>query len=217
MARKINKEIDLKEVFFDEDLYPRSSFNWQTAYDYTQSMRTGVKFPPITLALLNKKLYLVDGKHRLEATKSLKKTKIEAEVFTGWTKKDIFQEAVTRNIAHGRILSPYEKRNIALKLRGFGCNEKEVSSLIQVPLDKLEHFIGQRLVNSLTGETIIKSEIKHIAGGNVDYSVELIQKSMHHQNQGRLLNDFLNLLEHDLFNREDKKISLLLAKIKSLL
>ena len=91
MGREIKSEVKLNEVFFDEELYPRSKYSWQTAYDYAQSMRVGAKFPPIILALFNNKKYLVDGKHRIEALKLLKKESVKAIVHTGWSKEKIFK------------------------------------------------------------------------------------------------------------------------------
>jgi len=217
MERKVRQKVDLNKIVFDEELYPRALYNWQTAYDYSMSMKTGVKFPPITLAILNGKMVLVDGKHRLEALKLLKEKKVEAEVFTGWDRKKIFEEAVRRNIAHGRILSPYEKRRIALKLRGMKYKDSAICDIIQVPEDKIENFVAQRLTNSLTGETIVKSEIKHLAGQNYDQEIELTQKAMYSRSQVSILNEVVRLLEKNLFDLENKQVQKLLNKLKNLI
>ena len=217
MERKIVEETNISEVVFEEDLYPRSSYNWQTSYDYSQSMLTGAQFPFITLAVYKGKKYLVDGKHRIEALRMLKQTKVEAEIFVGWNKKKIFEEAVKRNIAHGRILSPYEKRRIALKLRDVGYGDEEVSDLIQVPLDKLEKFVAQRLTNSLTGEVIVKSEIKHLAGQDYDGDITNNQEHMKSKSQVVLFGQVVHLFENDLVDRKHPVISKLLNKLKKLL
>ena len=94
MARAIKGKVKLNEIVFDEELYPRSMYNWQTGYDYSQSMKVGAKFPDIILALYKGKKYLVDGKHRIEATKLLKKDSISAIVHTGWNRERIYKEAV---------------------------------------------------------------------------------------------------------------------------
>ena len=108
MGRAIKQKVLIEEIFFDEDLYPRTQCNWQTSYDYSQSMKTGSKFPDIVLAVFNNRKYLVDGKHRIEACKLLKIKSIKAIIYTGWNKKKIFEEAIKYNITHGRDVSHYE-------------------------------------------------------------------------------------------------------------
>jgi len=237
MGRSIKTKIKLSEVYFDEELYPRSHYNWQTGYDYSQSILSGAKFPPIVLAINKGKKCLVDGKHRFEAHKLLKKEEIDAIVYVGWNREKIFKEAIKANIIHGRSLSPYEKRRIAVKLMEMNCNEDEVSDLIQVPKDKLKHFIGQRLVNTITGEpidseenerlareigqTILKSGIKHFAGssmeGNEITQLENSQKEYYMSSQISLLKQFINLLENNLLDKKNKNVQKLIKKIKVLL
>lgn len=224
MGRKINQKVLIKDVFFDEELYPRSGYNWQTGYDYSESMKTGAKFPPIILALYKKKLYLVDGKHRLEAHKILKLKKIDAVVYTGWDKKKIYTEAVRTNINHGRVLSPYEKRTIAMKLLEFKYKDKEISKIINVPTEKLEKFVAQRSVNVLTGtstedsakvskeiaQVILKSGAGHISGETVSEDkamvIENVQKSWSMHSQIRLFQQVIDLIENDLVDLDNKDV-----------
>ena len=237
MGREIKSKVLISEIVFDEELYPRSMYNWQTAYDYSQSMKVGAKFPDIVLAFFNGKKYLVDGKHRMEAYKLLKIKKIPAIVYTGWNKEKIFKEAVKFNITHGRGLSPYEKRRIALKLMELNSSQKEISKLIQVPLDKLEKFVGNRLVNSITGEemtldkteamareigkVILKSGIKHFAGTTLTEEelkeLESNQKDFYMTSQVSLLKTLINILENNLLDKENKQVTQLIFKLKELL
>ena len=225
MGRKITRKVPLAQVYFDEEFYPRAQPSWQTAYIYSQNMLSGSKFPPITLALFNGKMYLVDGKHRYEAHKRLKKKVIAAEIFSGWSKRKIFEEAITRNVAHGQVLSPYEKRKLILRLREMKYKDKHISKLINVPQDKLVTFVGERLVSSTTGtviiDTIVKSAFKHKAGGQ--YSVHEIeqmesvsgQTSTH--SQVYLFNQVNQLLENNLVDIDNKKVYELLLSIKGYL
>lgn len=217
MERKIKQEVEISEVIFDEEVYPRSSFQWQTSYDYAQSMLTGAKFPPITLAVIGRLKVLVDGKHRLEALKQLKETKVDAEIFTGWSKKKVFEEAVKRNISHGRVLSPFEKRRIALKFREMDYTDSKICEIIQVPQDKLENFVAQRLINAITGEEILKSEIKHLAGTSTEEDIEKTQETLRGKSQLILLREIVHLLENNLMDTENKNVAKLLLRLKELL
>ena len=224
-SNKIKGMVALKDVFFDEELYPRTSYNWQTSYDYSQSMKTGATFPPIILAIYKRKKYLVDGKHRLEAHKICKLDKIEAIVYTGWTRKKIFEESIRLNIAHGRVLSPYEKRKIALKLKSWKYGAAQISDLIQVPQGNLQKFIGTRLINAITGdveyESIVKSGVKHLAGGtyseNQIKNIEATQKDWYMHNQVDLLDQVIDLFSNKLINIKDKKVKVRVTELKKLL
>lgn len=235
MERKITQIVPIKEVYFDEELYPRSSFNWQTSYDYSQSMKTGAKFPEIVLAVLNKRKYLVDGKHRLEAYKSLKITEVKAIIHTGWNKKKIYIEAVKANISHGRVLSPYEKRKIAMKLLEFKYENSEISELIQVPMDKLENFVAERTVSTLTGvsgkdsaeearqiaQIIVKSGAKHYSGQTLPVErvsvIESTQRDWNMHSQIDLLKQLIDLIENDLLDLNDERVKELYEYLKNLI
>lgn len=207
--KKTIQKIEIAKIKVDEDLYPRTQMNWQTAYDYAQSMRAGAKFPPIVVALFKGSFILVDGNHRLNANKQLKETEIEAEINIGWNRKKIFEEAIKANISHGKVLSPYEKRRIALKLRQLRYSDKSISQLIQVPFDKLSGFVEQRLVNTLTGETIVKSEVKHLAG----YAIQESAKDFEKESKRMFANDQLNLIANLLDLISKRLIDLDNAKV----
>ncbi len=237
MGRTIKGEVKLSEIEFDEELYPRSSYNWQTGYDYSQSMKVGANFPDIILALYKGKKYLVDGKHRIEATKLLKKDSIQAIVHTGWDRKRIYKEAVKSNITHGRSLSPYEKRRIAIRLMEMNCKDSEISELIQIPMDKMESFVKGRLVNSITGEpitsegseeiareigqAILKSGGKHFDGTTMSEEdfrdLETTQRNFYMSSQTNLLTQLIKILEKDLLDKKNKKVMKLIKKLKGLL
>ena len=218
MARSKIKKVRIADIVFDLDLYPRVAHYWQTSYQYKEEMLSGARFPPITLALLDNKLILVDGKHRLEAVKSLKQEFIEADILEGLDRKQIYLEAIKRNIAHGQKLSPFEKRKAILKLRELKLSPSEISRLIQVPESNLQHFVGQRLISSTTGEEIIgKSGVKHLAGktfsGSKLREIEVYQLPINFRNQVDLLDRVIELFESGMI---DKKNIAVLERIERL-
>jgi len=232
MGKGIKKNVNISDIEFDEDLYPRTRPNWLTIVDYKESMTTGAAFPPIVLATYKGKLCLVDGKHRLEANKQLGKKKISAIIYTGWSRQKIFQEAVKFNISHGLSLSPFEKRRIAKKLLEMRMKKQDVSKLIQVSMDKFDYFIGSRMTNAVTGsdvgesdienayatgEIIVKSSLKHLAGGTVQGDINKIQRNYFARSQEELLKQLISLLETKTIDTEDEHTMKLLARVKTLL
>lgn len=237
MERKIKKTVNIKDIHFEEDLYPRSSYSWQTAYSYAQSMVQGAEFPPIKLAMLNDKMYLVDGKHRSEAKKMNKEKTIKAIIHVGWNKKKIFIESIHANITHGKGLGAYDKRKIALRLKEMSVSQKEISQIIQIPFGELENFVGSMLVSSITGEAhdpsdntefarrmagmIVKSPLKHLAGQVFEdddlIELEKTQRSLRSISQHSLLKNLFILLDRGLIDTNDEGVMILIAKVKTLL
>jgi ParB-like chromosome segregation protein Spo0J len=199
MKKQIYAAIQIEDVVFDEKLYPRNNYFWQTAYDYSESMKTGVKFPRIVVAKIGNAFVLVDCKHRLEASKILKQKVIEAEVLVGLTKEQIFEEAIRRNIAHGKPLSVQEKLNVAVKLKDMSYTTELISKLIQIPTGKLKDLLGRRLYSSITGEEIIlKKPFENMSKSpneNTFDTVELAQKEFQGQDQGNIIDELVILLE----------------------
>lgn len=227
------KNIAIKDIVLVKDLYPRENWNFQTAYGYSQAMLAGAKFPPITVALDKGRYTLVDGKHRIEAKKILKLKDIEAEVIVGWSPKDIFEEAVRINSAHGKTLTVFEKRNIALKLRNWKYSPNQISELISVPVSKLNNFISQNLVSAITGQVIVqgnkqvpetvpmivKSGIKNAVNQtSVDVNtIDSVQSSVYAGSQFSLLKQLIKIIEGGFLDTSDKEVNKLVVKLKSLL
>ena len=75
------------EVVWDEDVYPRSHYNWQTALTYSNNMKSGNTFPPIVVARYEGRYIGIDGRHRVEAKRLQKQEHINAEILEGLDKE----------------------------------------------------------------------------------------------------------------------------------
>lgn len=230
-----NIMLDITKVVVDADLYPRDGWSWQTSYGYSQAMLAGAKFPPIVVALNKGKYFLVDGRHRIEAVKILGKKSIETEVVTGWSRQQLFEEAVKRNLTHGKALTVHEKRVIALKLRNWKYAPNQISEIIQVPLDKLENFVAQRLVNAITGETIaeggrkieshmtpmiVKSGIKNAINSESvlnSEDLETMQHKVYSGSQQSLLRQLIGIIKAGLLDTKNKEVNKLIKQLKELI
>lgn len=231
MGRVIKGKVAIEDITIDNDLYPRIGTFWQTIYKYSQNMIAGAKFPDIILAKYKGKNILVDGRHRMEATKSVKKSKINAEIHFGWDRKRIFEEAIKRNVSHGLTLSPYELRKLVLKLRIMKFKDSDISRLVKVPLPKLERFVAQRAVSSITGkplgegniteQIILKAPLRHLAGEEYSAAqIQIIQQSqdmLSAKNQINLLGQVVMLMENNLIDSGNEKIQDLIEKMKVLI
>lgn len=225
-GRIIQHEMLLKDIVLDEELYPRNGYNWQTAYDYSQSMEVGETFPRVVVAKYNNVFVLVDGKHRIEARKIIcGKKKFEefsdiVDVILGLTREEIFAESVKRNIKHGRSLSPQEKMKIALKLQEMKFGKEDISRIVQIPQGKLRTMIGKRMVNTITGEPIIVKKTfeslvdvkKPIAG-----SIDAFQSSFGGSSQINLIEELLALIKTNTIDLKNPKVKNALSNLKTAL
>jgi 23S rRNA maturation-related 3'-5' exoribonuclease YhaM len=205
------KLFKIKDLVFDEEIYPRMEVNWITAYSYAQAMRTGSIFPPIVVGIFDGKQYVVDGFHRAEAKKMNKEEYIEGEIKKFNSKKEMFIEAVRLNAKHGRPLSSQEKVRIIDILKKYGVQREEISALITIPMDKLEKFEIRTVRNALTGETsYLKKPFEAVFKNNPnafdDINIDDVQGIFNVRTQLNLLSQVIVLLKNDLMNFKNKEI-----------
>lgn len=212
------KLIKTKSIKIDDNLYPREKWNWITKARYYKAMKQGSQFPPICIAKKTLGKYvLIDGLHRLLATKDLKQTHIECEILIGLTDKQIFEEAVKRNSTHGKQFSTFEIVKIVAKLEDFKFTPAEISDLVMIPATELKEFVAKRtaLITETNKDTTLKSPLKHLAEIGVD--VEPEQSVFHSTSQVKILESVLTLLENDYINKDDEVVVRYLKKIYKLL
>lgn len=163
------KEISIDEIVIDKNYYPREKPNWMTIYNYSQSMRTGAKFPPIVVGDVKGKYYLIDDLHRINAYRKLKLNNVRAIIVKNIDLKEVFIQSIRLNIANGETLTSYDKALCIKKLRDLDLNEMQISSIVQMPIDSIKGFMAKRIVNTLTGEeVVIKSSLRGLAGTTID-------------------------------------------------
>ena len=200
----------IKDIKINEHLYPRFHWSWHTSYAYSQMMKANAKFPPIVVAYLDRKYFLVDGRHRLEAMKMNDEKYISVEVLKGLTKKEIFVESIKRNATHGRALSAADKAKIIVRLKYLKYPAKEISELVRVPLKDLKTFVSKRVTNVITGEEVVlKSSLRHLAKeGSPEYTETEIDEIQGNISGGKtqvaVLSELRLLLESDLIDKENK-------------
>lgn len=213
--------LDLNDVVFDKDIYPRTDFNHRIAYAYSQEMKAGVKFPMIVVAKigLRGRYYLVDGKHRIEANRINGEKHIQAEVLTGLTKDDVYLESIKRNVGHGLKLSPYDKTRIILRLQEMEYDKAAIANLVNVPADKITTFVAKRSVSTIKGEQIaIKSPLYHLAGTEVEnHSIENKQKGVGSNPQVVIINNLISLINGDFIDLGSAVVSRRLKRLYKML
>jgi len=212
----MRKLVKISELIFDMELYPRLKVGWLTAYQYSQAMKSGSEFPPIVVGLFKRKMYVVDGWHRIEATKLMKEEYIEAHIHKYTDKQAMFLEAVRRNISHGRPISVQEKVRLIEKLKGMDFTLVKISEIIKVPMNKIE-LLASRTIIAPNGKSVhLKSVIAKISGDKKDLlAIDMSKFSV--RDVRSLLEQVVELLRHNLFPLDDDEIKELAVELHRLL
>jgi ParB-like chromosome segregation protein Spo0J len=133
-------KVKISDIKIDESIYPRTGTWWQKVQEYRRKIEAGIVLPPITLGTLPKKktLWLVDGRHRLEANIRLKNETIDATFQEFPDKKTMFVEAVRSNSTHGFPFSMNDKRLLDERLKKYEVDDLKISVLLGIPISRLE-------------------------------------------------------------------------------
>ncbi len=203
----MRKILDIKQIVFDEELYPRGSFDWKTAYSYSQAMKTGAKFPPIYVGFLDGSYVLMDGKHRIEANNNLKIKSISCDIVRVKDKKELFIKAVQSNIKNGKPLSSYDRTKIIMGLDSMHVGITQISKVVQMPVTSVKKFMIERVRSSISGEEILlKTPLKHLPQSKVSNDLDYVQDKITGSSQEAIVYDLKALLENNLIDKKNRKI-----------
>jgi len=103
-------------------LQPRAKMDTGIIDEYTEAMKAGADFPPVTVFQVDRDLYLVDGYHRFLAAQGAKAPKILADIRTGTMREAILFSAGV-NAKHGIRRNNEDKRraiSVLLKDKEWG-------------------------------------------------------------------------------------------------
>ena len=218
----MKKQINYKDIVIDETIYPRHLWHWQVAYDYSESMKMGDKFPPIVVADYRGVFILVDGKHRLEAMrialgkKKATGLKVDCEVLKGLSKKQIYEQAIKYNIKHGQKFTVQDRLKIAITLKDLNFSAIQISKLVKISTQKLTGLIAKRVTSSVTGEPfIVKKPFEDVKDTKPD--MEFLQNRVSGSSQLQAIEQVITLLKTKTIDRKNPKIKVALKILKKLL
>ncbi len=110
-------KIDLKQITLIPECQPRVELSSSTIKEYTQAMREGDMFPPLSVIQDKGKYYLWDGWHRYHAHKKAGTEKVEVVVTQG-AARDAILLSVTANAEHGMRRTNRDKYRAVIRLLG---------------------------------------------------------------------------------------------------
>lgn len=108
MTKTKKTVVPLADLTDDARFQSRTRTDTGTVDDYKESMSSGAVMPPITVALVDGVMFIVDGWHRVQAARELGYEEIEAEV-TPMTENEAMWRAAGANQSHGLRRSNADK------------------------------------------------------------------------------------------------------------
>jgi len=109
------KTIKLSDIVIDAGTQQREKINDDVVAEYSEAMKCGFKFPPITTFFNGAQYFLVDGFHRYWASKLLEISDVESDIHEG-TKREAILYSAGVNGTHGIRPTNADKRKAVLIL-----------------------------------------------------------------------------------------------------
>jgi len=118
---------------------------------YMEKYESGTSKPILVKKVCEQAYILIDGHHRLDACKRLKKNKIDVEVID-CSEKELYSKAVEENLKHGVTLTKEEQEQILIKLVEQGKTQAEIGRVFGVGQTAIANRIRKNpsLVKSLS-------------------------------------------------------------------
>lgn len=207
--------LKISELEFDDDLYPRTSLSDLAAYRYSQAMKAGSKFPPIIVGVFKGKNFVLDGWHRVEATKKLKQDYIEGKVKVYTSRREMFVDAVNFNADHGVQLTPNDQVKIINKLEEYKFNPEEIQNIVKVPLDAIEKFKARVVIGPNGKPIYLKGAIAKTMASDED-KIRANETKLTVRSFDNLLIQLIGLLRNNIYT-ETEKTENLLSELMTLL
>ena len=139
----------ISELETPEDIYTRARGSpwWAHVHAYAEEMKAGAEFPPILVGEFEGRLIVVDGYHRVGASKELGLEFIKGKLKKYKSIVDLVEDSVKANNHHGIRYTPQDKAHIAKLLEEYGLEKQTISSLVRISIDKLDRFTVRNFSN----------------------------------------------------------------------
>ena len=226
------KEIPIEYIETDEKIVSiRNSQSEEAIGRYMEKYESGTS-KPIKVKEIDRQHYiLIDGHHRVEAKKRLKKRKIEAEIIDV-SEKDIYSKAVEENVEHGVSLTNDEEEKILINLFKEGKTQEQIAKVFHVGQPAIAMRIKRNpLLKKSLSDKICISTVNELLSGKAQKEVAcILQDTLGKGTQQRvsqIWGDFINeviqsyetgLIKEEIIKiQNEKNINLTLEKLNELI
>lgn len=132
------REIPVETLYWDKDLYPRVDVSTYNVMQLADKMSCGVNLEPIVVE--EKTNRIVDGVHRVHATKRLKLKKIKAHVFRYRSTPIMLRHSIQLNNRHGMNLSQQDLVRLIGMLQNLNVKANDVPEILSISTEKFDEL-----------------------------------------------------------------------------
>jgi ParB-like chromosome segregation protein Spo0J len=165
-------KIPLKDLVFENSLYPRPHVDPMHVQQFEHAMEAGIPLPPIIVAKGSN--IIVEGVHRYHAYQNQGRTEIAAIVKEYPDDAAIWRDAVALNAGVGLKFGPQDQLHILQISARLGVEENELSKLLKTSIDHLRN-LGRRyatVAKAVEGvaelrRVPLKGSVRHLAGETI--------------------------------------------------
>lgn len=227
------KRIPLEKLILDYNIYPRTEVDNVHITAMTNAVLTGTVLPPIVVDRAS--LRIVDGWHRYTRAKRAGETDIECDVVAFKDEKAVFEAAVAANASHGRSYAPFDQKRIVKIASDLGLEIERIAVSLHIPKAKVEEIklgfakvaireikvqpaIPLKAAKTQAFEDVpLKNTVRHLAGKVLTTKQADGNVKAGGMNQLFYVNQIINLLENDLLDFSNVRLTDRLQYLKELL
>ena len=211
------KTYKLAELILDFDLYPRGKVDSQHVANMVASLEAGAEMPPLVIDKKTKRV--ADGFHRWRAYERVYDLDYEVTCIEKTYKDDgeLFLDAMRYNSAHGRALTPHDMTHCLIKAKSFKLSDHLVGEALHLTTGRIKGLRSTRIGNVSGRPIALKHTIQHLAGHRLTKKQEAANKKLSGMNQLFYVNQLIELIENDLIDGNNDKLSAGLQKLRGLL
>ncbi len=220
------KEIPIEYIKLPENIDGIRKLHEEAIGRYMEKYESGTSKPILVKEIDRHEYILIDGKHRLEAKKRLKKRKIDCEI-TDLEDRELYAKAVECNMEHGVSLSKIEEVGVLKNLIEEGRTQLQMAKIFHIDQSSISRRIkSNEILKKCILHKINIPTVNEILGGTKQSEIA----NNYEITQGRvsqIWGDFTNEITRD-FNagttkeeiiqkQLDKGINLTVDKINELI
>lgn len=195
--------VDITKIVMDQSLYARYKGGRAVASQYAEQMDAGAEFPPL---IVDQRMRLIDGWHRLQAWKNRGMKKVPVELVRVKDDADFFKRALTANAAHGERYTHIDYAHMVLRGRELGIPETKIAELVHVTPGFLDVIVRDWFGYNGSGQAIaLKSTIKHMRGQTLTSDQIVANGKLSGMRPDFYMNQVMLLLDNNLLDPENAK------------
>ena len=154
--------VEIARLVMDSAFYPRKgSLCPVTIRRLKHALLLDKEVPPIVVCATS--MRVVDGWHRIQAHKELKREEISADLREYASEAELWEDAVRFNVSHGRPLDPYDIKWCILRCEELGITTPEaISNVVNMPAVRVVEFRRACVLDETGKVTPLKRPLEYL-------------------------------------------------------